>query len=247
MRKILLLLAMSSFLLQNIFAWNVTSFPKDNRGNLRNYQYDDNLEGHQWITKIAYDELKKRGIKFRALNDETISYVFYGGKFADDPWVGRPEKPGDYVRGVLDNINDDIIDIPYSGQSYDVHENKMSHVKLSFVNRKSFDRPNIYMEINSFIDWWGSSDPGDNIYQDRHYAADNYFHFPSKENGGDGIVGLSNFYQFDSGVYMPVKGGWVFTGSDVGIINYGTLLYGIARKFWNINRGAMPSINQDFE
>lgn len=54
--------------------------------------------GHNWITKKAFEHLRKRNLLPPELDsEEQMLMVQYGVTFADEPWLGRPEAPYDIV------------------------------------------------------------------------------------------------------------------------------------------------------
>ena len=93
------------------------------------------------------------------------------------------------------------------------------------------------MEV--FSDHYAGADT-EVLHHEIKLAADNYFHFPSKEAGGDGNILLSNY---SLGELTPGNGWRGYTGSDIGIRTYGMILFNLARKFWSVNNNEMPLMN----
>jgi hypothetical protein len=73
---------------------------------------------------------------------------------------------------------------------------------------------------------------------DQHFAADNYFHFPNREavNLRENAVLIRTTILFDKDP--------IFEKSDVSVMRYGTVLYQLARKFWPMNSGDEPDIDE---
>jgi len=242
MRRVLFAIIWSLIFFE-IYGWNEDfhSYCLDDN---KTCEYFGNYNGHQAITRESYWEIEKRGVIFPYflsdpgnLMEDKLIYLLYGAAFADEPWLGRPENPYGRNSGVLSNIDPEIfLGNIYSSDEYKISETDNGRVEVRFLRREAGSkRPNYYMGIYNFLEVGGKN------HFDGDYAADNYLHFSNKEIGGNGVVILRQ--ENAVGNTGIGDGAWVFVNSEIGAAKYGTILFGLARKFWEANVNEPPSFN----
>ena len=60
----------------------------------------------------------------------------YGGAFADEPWLGRPDIPKSYVKGVLDNVDEDmLLNNWYTRDLYYISGADNGRVEVGFIKK----------------------------------------------------------------------------------------------------------------
>jgi hypothetical protein len=223
--------------------------------------------GHTWVNSKVFSYLSERELLSATgiSSDARKQLVIYGGHFADEQWLGRPEAPTvgvwnhltaayDSTKGMLPRCTGDMQSCSatratLSSQEQNADTNNcvgldiLARASMYWTSDRQNARPSVvpWFEVFLQVDGWWI--PAQN--KTETFAMDNVLHYGYADLAdidASANKSLVMYPSYGDQVGMDCVAGWlhnltVLTGVEYGVAKHGAILYQMARRFFDNSLG----------